>query len=41
MEHRSLYHSIQNKDFRYADSIVGSPDYMAPEVWHGKPTHTW
>ena len=37
MERRSLYRSIRNEDFRYADSIVGSPDYMAPEVLRGKP----
>jgi len=37
MERRSLYRSIRNEDFRYADSVVGSPDYMAPEVLRGKP----
>ncbi|KAH9994514.1 kinase-like domain-containing protein [Russula vinacea] len=37
MERRSLYRSIRNEDLRYADSIVGSPDYMAPEVLRGKP----
>jgi cell cycle protein kinase DBF2 len=37
MERRSLYRSIRNEDMRYADSIVGSPDYMAPEVLRGKP----
>lgn len=28
MERRSIYRSIRNEDPRYADSIVGSPDYM-------------
>jgi serine/threonine protein kinase len=37
MERRSLYRSIRNEDLRYADSIVGSPDYMAPEVLREKP----
>ncbi|KAF8480764.1 AGC/NDR protein kinase [Russula ochroleuca] len=37
MERRSLYRSIRNEDLRCADSIVGSPDYMAPEVLRGKP----
>jgi len=37
MERRSLYRSIRKEDVRYADSIVGSPDYMAPEVLRGKP----
>ncbi|CAE6499358.1 unnamed protein product, partial [Rhizoctonia solani] len=37
MDRRSLYRSIRNEDARYADSIVGSPDYMAPEVLRGKP----
>ncbi|TEB26289.1 AGC/NDR protein kinase [Coprinellus micaceus] len=37
MERRSIYRSIRNEDPRYADSIVGSPDYMAPEVLRGKP----
>jgi len=37
MERRSIYRSIRNADARYADSIVGSPDYMAPEVLRGKP----
>ncbi|KAF8639397.1 hypothetical protein AX17_001522 [Amanita inopinata Kibby_2008] len=37
MERRSIYRSIRNQDPRYADSIVGSPDYMAPEVLRGKP----
>jgi serine/threonine protein kinase len=37
MERRSLYRSIRNEDLRYADSVVGSPDYMAPEVLRGKP----
>ncbi|KAF5361697.1 hypothetical protein D9758_007342 [Tetrapyrgos nigripes] len=37
MERRSIYRSIRNEEPRYADSIVGSPDYMAPEVLRGKP----
>jgi cell cycle protein kinase DBF2 len=32
-----MYKSIRAADARYADSIVGSPDYMAPEVLRGKP----
>jgi serine/threonine protein kinase len=32
-----MYKSIRAEDPRYADSIVGSPDYMAPEVLRGKP----
>ena len=37
MEKRSIYRSIRKQDPRYADSIVGSPDYMAPEVLRAKP----
>ncbi|KZT24726.1 AGC/NDR protein kinase [Neolentinus lepideus HHB14362 ss-1] len=37
IERRSIYRSIRHEDPRYADSIVGSPDYMAPEVLRGKP----
>ncbi|KZS90293.1 AGC/NDR protein kinase [Sistotremastrum niveocremeum HHB9708] len=37
LERRSMYRSIRAADPRYADSIVGSPDYMAPEVLRGKP----
>ncbi|KAF7310385.1 hypothetical protein HMN09_00580500 [Mycena chlorophos] len=37
IERRSIYRSIRNEEARYADSIVGSPDYMAPEVLRGKP----
>ncbi|KAF9513908.1 hypothetical protein BS47DRAFT_1343727 [Hydnum rufescens UP504] len=36
IDRRSLYRSMRNEDPRYADSIVGSPDYMAPEVLRGK-----
>lgn len=32
-----MYRSIRKADARYADSIVGSPDYMAPEVLRAKP----
>ncbi len=28
IERRSLYRSIRMEDARYADSVVGSPDYM-------------
>lgn len=41
MEERSLaerregYRSLREKDVNYAKSIVGSPDYMAPEVLKG------
>lgn len=41
MEHRSLkerregYRSLRERDVNYAKSIVGSPDYMAPEVLKG------
>jgi cell cycle protein kinase DBF2 len=31
-----MYRSIRQAEPRYADSIVGSPDYMAPEVLRGK-----
>ena len=37
LERRSIYRSIRQQVPRYADSIVGSPDYMAPEVLRGKP----
>lgn len=37
MERRSIYRSMRQQIPRYADSIVGSPDYMAPEVLRGKP----
>ncbi|KAI0762504.1 kinase-like protein [Fomes fomentarius] len=37
LERRSIYRSIRQQIPRYADSIVGSPDYMAPEVLRGKP----
>ncbi|KAI0685547.1 AGC/NDR protein kinase [Cytidiella melzeri] len=37
LERRSIYKSIRQQDPRYADSVVGSPDYMAPEVLRGKP----
>lgn len=32
LERRSIYRSIRNEDPRYADSIVGSPDYMVREI---------
>ncbi|KAG9014778.1 hypothetical protein FRB94_010625 [Tulasnella sp. JGI-2019a] len=37
MERRSIYKSLRNENPNYADSIVGSPDYMSPEVLRGKP----
>jgi len=42
MEERSLqerregYRSLRGRDMNYAKSIVGSPDYMAPEVLKGE-----
>ncbi|KAK9460300.1 kinase-like domain-containing protein [Lipomyces oligophaga] len=35
-ERQSLYRSLREKDLNYANSIVGSPDYMALEVLEGK-----
>ncbi|TVY13095.1 Serine/threonine-protein kinase sid2 [Lachnellula arida] len=34
-ERREGYRSMRDKDVNYAKSIVGSPDYMAPEVLKG------
>jgi cell cycle protein kinase DBF2 len=34
-ERREGYRSMREKDVNYAKSIVGSPDYMAPEVLKG------
>lgn len=34
-ERRDGYRSMREKDVNYAKSIVGSPDYMAPEVLKG------
>lgn len=36
LERRSMYKSLRAAEPRYANSVVGSPDYMAPEVLHGK-----
>ena len=42
MEHRTVkerregYRSLRERDVNYAKSIVGSPDYMAPEVLKGE-----
>lgn len=33
IERRSIYRSIRNEDPRYADSIVGSPDYMVCDTF--------
>ncbi|PSR88556.1 serine/threonine-protein kinase sid2 [Coniella lustricola] len=35
-ERRDGYRSMRDKDANYAKSIVGSPDYMAPEVLRGE-----
>ena len=35
-ERREGYQSMREKDVNYAKSIVGSPDYMAPEVLRGE-----
>ncbi|OLL24269.1 Serine/threonine-protein kinase sid2 [Neolecta irregularis DAH-3] len=35
-ERRTLYRSLRAADVNYAYSIVGSPDYMAPEVLRGR-----
>ncbi|KAK9472436.1 kinase-like domain-containing protein [Dipodascopsis tothii] len=35
-ERQSLYRSLRGRDVNYANSIVGSPDYMALEVLEGK-----
>lgn len=37
MERRSLFKTMTRDNPHWADSIVGSPDYMAPEVLRGKP----
>lgn len=36
-ERQQLYRSLRAKDIHYANSMVGSPDYMALEVLEGKP----
>ncbi|ODV61752.1 serine/threonine-protein kinase [Ascoidea rubescens DSM 1968] len=36
-ERQKSYRSLRQKDIHYANSIVGSPDYMALEVLEGKP----
>ncbi|WFD49496.1 serine/threonine-protein kinase dbf2 [Malassezia furfur] len=35
-ERGSLYQAMRAHNVRYADSVVGSPDYMAPEVLRGR-----
>jgi tRNA A-37 threonylcarbamoyl transferase component Bud32 len=35
-ERREGYRSMRDRDVNYAKSIVGSPDYMAPEVLRGE-----
>jgi len=36
-ERRKDYRTLREKNVNYAKSVVGSPDYMAPEVLHGTP----
>ena len=36
-EMKDIYRSIRMSEPRYADSVVGSPDYMAIEVLRGQP----
>lgn len=36
LEMKSIYKSIRLADARYADSVVGSPDYMAIETLRGQ-----
>lgn len=36
MERRSQFATMRANNPRFADSVVGSPDYMAPEVLRGK-----
>ncbi|PSN69031.1 kinase-like protein [Corynespora cassiicola Philippines] len=36
-ERRDNYRSMREREVNYAKSIVGSPDYMAPEVLKGEP----
>lgn len=40
LERRTMYKSMRMAEPRYADSVVGSPDYMPPEVLRGK-TYTF
>lgn len=35
-ERSSLYQAMRAQNVKYADSVVGSPDYMAPEVLRGR-----
>ncbi|KAI5816651.1 kinase-like domain-containing protein [Pyronema omphalodes] len=37
MERRKAYRTLRDADRNYAKSVVGSPDYMAPEVLRGEP----
>lgn len=36
MERRNAYRTLRENDENYAKSVVGSPDYMAPEVLRGE-----
>ncbi|KAK4688999.1 cell cycle protein kinase DBF2, partial [Tremellales sp. Uapishka_1] len=40
LERRTMYRSMRMAEPRYADSVVGSPDYMPPEVLRGR-TYTY
>lgn len=40
LERRTMYKSMRMSEPRYADSVVGSPDYMPPEVLRGR-TYTF
>ncbi|GMM54306.1 serine/threonine-protein kinase [Maudiozyma humilis] len=35
-DRRKIYHNLRENDINYANSMVGSPDYMALEVLEGK-----
>ncbi|CCK68560.1 serine/threonine-protein kinase DBF2 KNAG_0B01130 [Huiozyma naganishii CBS 8797] len=35
-DRRKMYHNLRQKEVNYANSMVGSPDYMALEVLEGK-----
>lgn len=36
LERKSIYKTLRLADARYADSVVGSPDYMAIETLRGQ-----
>ena len=35
-QRRTLYHTVRGQDVTWAYSMVGSPDYMAPEILLGE-----